>query len=94
MSEDWTSRLTEAERGLWVKTEPPWTRRRAGRREVLRILRSLAASRALVAAKDEALQIIGDERDKLVPGDPVWVLDPVFDIVAAALALTEKEMMR
>ena len=52
-----------------------------------RFFTTIDAYKILVEEKNEALEIILYERNTLEEKDPVWVLDPAFDIVAAALDL-------
>ena len=52
-----------------------------------RLIATVDAYNKLVEEKDEALEIILHERDTLDENDPVWVLDPSFEIVSNALDL-------
>ncbi len=52
-----------------------------------RFFATIDAYEKLVEEKDEALEIILHERDTLEKKDPVWVLDPAFDIVSSTLGL-------
>lgn len=83
--EDWTRWLTEEE---LLFAEQPWE---TG--DAVKIFRSLASSRALVAKKHEALQILVDYgRDSANPKPGLGVRN-IARKVHVALALTEEEMM-
>lgn len=90
MSEDWTRWLTEEERGvveLWQQGTGQ------GTDDILLLARSLAASRALVAAKDEALEEIQSRLACTIPFQPDLLLEESAILTAAALALKEEEML-